>query len=100
MKTLTNLTATCTVIAQPAIMGQTIAGTKVAAIPNVASPSSGDIINTQAQKGFWRRVRHAKGGSYYESSTGSSVFVPVDEMFKIVEANEPLFIQPTESPKT
>jgi rhamnogalacturonyl hydrolase YesR len=81
MKTLTNLTATCTE-SQP-----------IAAETNA-------IANTQSRQGFWRRVRYAKSGSYFETSTGASVFLSLDEQFKLVEANEPLFIQPTESPKT
>ena len=95
MKSLTNLTATIadSVVATPAIKGA-VAAASPAAI------SSGDIFNTQSQEGFWRRVRHAKGGSYYESSTGASVFVPLAEMFKMIEANEPLFVAPTEAPKT
>ena len=100
MKTLTNLSATCEATTQPATTGQPIIAGKIAASPSMASPSSTDIINTQAQKGFWRRVRHAKGGSYYESSTGASVFVPLAETFKMIEANEPLFIAPAEAPKT
>ena len=95
MKTLTNLTATVSdsVVATPAIRGAVVAASP-AAVP------SGGIVNTQAQKGFWRRVRHAKGGSYYESSTGASVFVPLAETFKMIEANEPLFVAPTAAPKT
>ena len=95
MKTLTNLTAT---IADSVVATSAIKVAVVAANP-VTVPSGG-IVNTQAQEGFWRRVRHAKGGSYYESSTGASVFVPLAEMFKMIEANEPLFIAPTEQPKT
>ena len=95
MKTLTNLTATVSdsVVATPAIKGAVVAASPVA-VP------SGGIVNTQAQKGFWRRVRHTKGGSYYESSTGASVFVPLAETFKMIEANEPLFVAPTAAPKT
>ena len=95
MKTLTNLTATISdsAVAIPAIKGA-VAAASPAAVP------SGGIVNTQAQKGFWRRVRHAKGGSYYESSTGASVFVPLAETFKMIEANEPLFVAPTAAPKT
>jgi hypothetical protein len=95
MKTLTNLSATVSdsAVAVPAIQGRS-ASTSPVVVP------SGGIINTQAQEGFWRRVRHAKGGSYYESSTGASVFVPLAETFKLIEANEPLFIAPAEAPKT
>jgi len=81
MKTLTNLTATCTE-SQPE------------GVPANA------IINTQSQQGFWRRVRYAKGGSYFETSTGAQVFISLDEQFKLIEANEPLFVAPTVAPKT
>jgi hypothetical protein len=96
MKTLTNLTATVadSAVATPVIAGKVVAAASPAVVP------SGGIVNTQAQEGFWRRVRHAKGGSYYESSTGASVFVPLAETFKLIEANEPLFVAPTAAPKT
>jgi hypothetical protein len=96
MKTLINLTATVSdsVVATPVIAGKSVAASSPAIIP------SGGIVNTQAQQGFWRRVRHAKGGSYFESSTGASVFVPLAETFKLIEANEPLFVAPTAAPKT
>ena len=54
-----------------------------------AAKSPTDIYNTQSQKGFWRRKRVAKGGTYYESSMGGSVFVSTADEWAMVEAHEP-----------
>lgn len=52
-------------------------------------PAAKDVVNTQSQKGFWRRKRVAKNGTYYESSSGGSVFISIDEEWALAEAHEP-----------
>jgi hypothetical protein len=86
MKTIHTITGKCTdSTAQPAPVAST------------------DIHNTQAQKGFWRRKRVAKSGTYYESSTGGSVFISTADEWAMVEAHEPKCCvppKPAEPPKS
>jgi hypothetical protein len=49
---------------------------------------------TQAQPGFWRRIRAAQNGIYLESSTGGSVFIPMDELWTMAEQIDPNLVTP------
>jgi len=77
MKTISNLTGSCCNVES-----------------HVTSKGSTDIYTTRARKGFWRRTRKAKSGIYFESSSGGSVFVSEDELWKMVEAHDENLCEP------
>ncbi len=77
MKIISNLTGSCCNIES-----------------HVSSKSSTDIHTTRARKGFWRRTRKAKYGIYFESSSGGSVFISEDELWKMAEAHDSALCEP------
>ena len=58
------------------------------------APTDNRLAVTQAQTGFWRRIRATANGLVFESSSNVQVFVTHDELWKLVEANEPRLAQP------
>jgi len=81
MKTITNITCAC---------GENQS--------TVSTPNPGDIHTTQSKKGFWRRTRKAKSGMYFESSSGGSVFVSEDDLWKMVEPHDAALCEPQAKP--
>ena len=61
------------------------------------SPAINEFQNTQAQAGFWRRIRSGKSGFYFESSAGGSVFIPASELWTLVEAKDANLATPASS---
>ena len=43
---------------------------------------------------FMRQAREAADGWYFESTSGAKVFVPREELYKLIEAHDPLFAIP------
>ena len=72
MKTLTNITS--------------------ANVTDDGKPSTAPLTTISGR--FGRRSRQAANGWYFESTAGAQVFIPIAEINKLVEANEPLFAAP------